>query len=376
MRAKTHSFTYVHTGAGEIAGRYLRRFWHPVYESAQLPAGVAVPIRVMGEDFTLYRGESGRPQIVGFRCPHRGTQLSSGWVEGDQLRCFFHGWKFDRDGSCVEQPAEPKPFCRKVRIESYPTQEQLGLVFAYFGELPAPALPTWPEFETEHRVVSMAVLPCNYFQSAENIVDDVHVGFAHRSIPEIGQSPRGLGPPLVDAVETSYGLRIAYTNPHSVEHNHFIMPNMCYLNYALERPNPSKDHTRPSMRTLFWYVPIDDFSHQHVLVSTGPALIMKRMKEEFDTPHSVAGDIHAVLSGKADCHRHETASRSRRPDLIRIQDGVAIVGQGSIADRSRDHLGASDAGVVALRKIWARELRRLTRNEALTPYSRPQALPP
>jgi 5,5'-dehydrodivanillate O-demethylase oxygenase subunit len=71
-----------HTGPGRLAGRYLRSYWQPVFRSEELPAGRAKPIRIMSEDFTLYRGESGTPHVVGFRCAHRGTQLSTGWVEG------------------------------------------------------------------------------------------------------------------------------------------------------------------------------------------------------------------------------------------------------------------------------------------------------
>ena len=76
----------VHTGPGTLAGRYLRRFWQPVHNSRLLEAGRAVPIRLMSEDLTLYRGESGQAHTVAFRCAHRGTQLSTGWVEGDDLR--------------------------------------------------------------------------------------------------------------------------------------------------------------------------------------------------------------------------------------------------------------------------------------------------
>jgi Rieske 2Fe-2S protein len=64
---------FVHTGPATIAGRYLRRFWQPIYLSRDLATGTSVPIRVMGEDFTLYRGESGRPYVTVHRCPHRST---------------------------------------------------------------------------------------------------------------------------------------------------------------------------------------------------------------------------------------------------------------------------------------------------------------
>jgi hypothetical protein len=52
------------TGPGTIAGRYMRMYWHPVYAAEQLKPGWAKPIRIMGEDFTLYRGESGTPHLV------------------------------------------------------------------------------------------------------------------------------------------------------------------------------------------------------------------------------------------------------------------------------------------------------------------------
>ena len=110
---------FVHTGPGTLAGRYLRMFWQPVYYAVDLPAGRAVPIRIMSEDFTLYRGEGGTPHVVAFRCAHRGTQLSTGWVEGDCIRCFYHGWKYDGAGQCVEQPAEDAGFASKVKIKGY-----------------------------------------------------------------------------------------------------------------------------------------------------------------------------------------------------------------------------------------------------------------
>ena len=80
-------------GPDAPAGQYLRRFWQPVARASELPSGRAKPIEILGEKFTVYRGEGGTPHVVAFRCPHRGTQLSLGWVEGDSLRCRYHGWR-------------------------------------------------------------------------------------------------------------------------------------------------------------------------------------------------------------------------------------------------------------------------------------------
>ncbi|MGH7928781.1 MAG: Rieske 2Fe-2S domain-containing protein, partial [Candidatus Binatia bacterium] len=90
------------TAPGTLAGRYMRKFWQPVYRAEDLLPGKAKPIRIMSENFTLYRGSGGTSHVVGFRCAHRGTQLSAGWVEGDSIRCMYHGWLYNSTGQCVE----------------------------------------------------------------------------------------------------------------------------------------------------------------------------------------------------------------------------------------------------------------------------------
>src|SRR5689334_19071782 len=197
---------FVHTNPGTAAGRFMRTFWQPVYVAAALEPGHAKPIRIMGEDFTLYRGMTGTPYLVDFRCAHRQTQLSVGWVEEDCIRCFYHGWKYDGSGQCVEMPAEDASFPPKVRIASYPTEEYLGLIFAYLGEGEAPPLPRLPDFEADGLLETTCYeRPCNYFQNVENVVDEVHVAFVHR---ESGFTEGGLNwdLPVITAEETEYGL--------------------------------------------------------------------------------------------------------------------------------------------------------------------------
>src|SRR5207245_5338080 len=164
---------FFHTGPDTLAGRFMRRFWHPVALASELAPGRTLPIRILNEDLTLYRGESGRPQVLAPRCAHRGTQLSTGWVEGDCIRCFYHGWKYDASGQCVEQPAEDASFASKVSIRSYPTEEYVGLIFAYLGDGEPPPLPRYPEFEGEGilEAEKPVVWPCNYFNRLENSPD-------------------------------------------------------------------------------------------------------------------------------------------------------------------------------------------------------------
>lgn len=366
------SADFVHTGPGTAAGRYLRRFWQPVYAARKLAVGQAVPIRIMGEDFTLYRGESGRAHVVAHQCAHRGTQLSTGWVEGDSIRCFFHGWRYAQSGQCLEQPGEPTPFCAKVKIAAYPTEEYLEFIFAYLGEGPPPPLPRWPELECPTPAAgtlesTVEMFPCNYFQHAENIIDEVHQQFVHFDSPvNLNKSV-----PRLSAQETGFGLSVSIQHTDTVLKTEFIMPNQCYLS-AYSPPYESPTQTAQGspgqiIRNTFWYVPIDDESHLHFQTILWPAgwPIIDQIRADATPIHQ---EVAAVLAGK------KTLSQLKdHPNYVRIQDGVSLAGQGTIVDRSQERLGSSDAAIILLRKLWARELGRLLAGEPLTPFSRPDA---
>src|SRR5687768_4378556 len=94
------------TSAGTPMGQLLRKFWHPIALSKSVVPGKAREVRLLGEDLALYRGESGSAHLLANRCAHRLTKLHTGWVQGDELRCMYHGWKYDARGQCVERPAE------------------------------------------------------------------------------------------------------------------------------------------------------------------------------------------------------------------------------------------------------------------------------
>ncbi len=122
-RAAVGEVDLEHVGPGTLAGRYLRRFWHPIHRVEDLPAGRAKPIKLLGEQFTLYRAADGQAHLVAYRCAHRGAPLSIGWVEAGGIRCRYHGWRYDGAGQCVEQPQEDAAFAAQVRIPAYPVRE-------------------------------------------------------------------------------------------------------------------------------------------------------------------------------------------------------------------------------------------------------------
>lgn len=357
---------FVYTGPGTLCGRYLRLFWQPVYRACDLAPGHAVTVEIMSEKLTVYRGEGGEPHVVTHRCAHRGTQLSTGWVEGDCIRCLYHGWKYDATGQCVEQPGEDPAAASHVRIRAYPTREYLGLIFAYLGEGEPLPLRRFLDFEAAG-VLAAGVpeyWPCNYFNRIDNASDGAHVPWTHReSLRRVGTQL-----PIVGArqsEETEYGVRSTTIAPgRPVSYIHFHWPNI-NQNRSFARVEGSlEDAANLYVDRLFWRVPVNDYNSVSFVVDlvpltgdAGEAYRERRRKAEEDEAVDLRALGDAILAGK-------TRLRDMDPNisiykLFWLEDYVAQCGQGPIPDRSQDRLVGVDRGVALIRKIYERELRRL-----------------
>jgi 5,5'-dehydrodivanillate O-demethylase len=367
-RAASRLDDLVSTAPGTPAGTYLRTFWNPIYHSVDLKIGRPVPLRIMSESFTLYRGEGGEPHLVEARCPHRGTQLSAGRVEGDALRCFYHGWKFESDGRCSEQPADESRFCDRVSIRSWPVREHLGLIFAYLGEGKPPELPLYPEFERFAGLLEIDsyLRRCNYFQNIDNALDMSHVAFTHGN-NRAAFDKIGLGRSL-QAEESDWGVTYTFTRDDGEKRIHqFGMPNVLYITALPTDPEIGWQES------LFWWVPIDDASHIQFSIHRIPAtsetaarLHARRQarRSSIDIAHQDACDM--ILSGRSRIDDFDP----NRVDLVRLQDDVAQLGQGVVADRSQEHLGRADVGVTAVRRLWRREMTNLAEGRPLKAWTR------
>ena len=340
------------TMPGTPMGTLLRSFWQPIALADNVAAGTARGVRVMGEDLTLYRGDSGRAYLIGGRCAHRCTVLHTGWIEGEQIRCMYHGWRYDGAGQCTEQPAEKRSRPDLVRIASYPVHEYAGLIFAYLGDGPAPEfeLPRKEVLESRDRriVQHEQVWDCNWFQQVENSLDATHVSFVHvwGKVSRFGEEITTALPELAYE-ETSAGIRqIAIRSKNNVRVSDWTFPN----NNHIVAPGPKKGD--PWLDTCVWAVPVDDERTMRFTVNAVPRAgdeTEQRMTEDRGRRFNPA-DHHDAL------FNHHELPTMGSAQLIATQDYVAVRGQGVIFDRSKEWLGQTDAGIVLLRRLFLREL--------------------
>lgn len=356
-------------GPATPMGQLLRRFWQPVALSDSIAPGSARALRVMGEDLTLYRGASGKPHLVGGRCAHRATVLHTGSVEGDDIRCMYHGWRYDGTGRCTARPAETTR--AEVRIAAYPLHEWCGVVFAWMDAAPAPAfdLPRKPCLEEPGRFTfaRLQIWDCNWFQQVENSLDALHVSFVH----VWGETSR-FGEEITTAIpklsysETSAGIRqLAVRSPTNKRVSDWTFPN----NNHIVGPGPRK--TDPWIDTCVWVVPIDDENTMRFTISAVPSddpEVCRRIAADRDPDYDPVAHYDLVFGA----HRLPDTGAQQ---IIATQDYVAVRGQGRIADRMNERLGRSDAGIALLRRICFRELDALRAGRPTKQWTRLEEAP-
>lgn len=364
MTHSAHDLTA--TGPGTLAGRYLRRFWQPIATLEGIEPGRAKPIRLMGEDLTLYRGQSGTPFLVASRCLHRGVRLSVGMVEGDDIRCRYHGWKYAGDGQCVDQPAElEKQFCAKVRLRSWPTRIYKGLIFAFLGEGEPPEFPVYPELEGDGIVEAIVYRRnCNYFNSIDNLFDESHVAYTHpllfNRIPEMPRITykKGESEAVLYSERPGKGVRV----------RQFLMPNVLRLKVP-----SSEDPEVFWVDYVNWRVPIDDGVHDTFGVRyinvTGAARerYLARTAKLASLPIPPMDDLaDSILRGDATLEEvEEQLGAVDSYYKVYLEDHVTQMGQGVIADRDAEWLGIADVGVRVLRDLWYEHLEHFAKGNPI-----------
>ena len=337
-------------GPGTPMGELLRRYWHPIGLSADANA-TPKQVRVLGEDLILFRDGQGRPGLVYPHCAHRGTSLYYGKTEERGIRCCYHGWLFDVQGHCLEQPCEPGlgKARDKIRQPWYPVQEQYGMVWAYMG--PPEKKPVLPRYEClevmedgeflEADDASIGgggppVIPCNWLQHYENLPDAFHVVILHSSfsgtqfVPEMAVMPEVTWDTTDISVRT-LSLRKLPDGRTFRRISEAGIPTLRVI------PSPRVGRFGP-VESLGWVLPIDDTSFR--------IYVAGRVREK--------GELHKMRSrpdGKRLWEELSEADHQKYPG-----DYEAMVSQGAIARHSEEHLATSDRGLVMVRRMLQKQL--------------------
>ena len=337
MLSKEENELLTRVGPGTPAGEMLRRYWWPVgFTEHVKEKGRPVRTRLLGEDLVLFRDGNGRLGLLGLHCSHRGTSLEFGRVDDRGIRCCYHGWLYDVRGRCLEQPAEPEDSRFKDRVQhpAYQAQEIGGFIFAYIGPEPAPLLPNYDLFlrEDGEREVGAGHDYCNWLQRAENSVDQTHLVALHASeYPHLA-----LKRPVIGWERRDYGAKISMQVPgiSKPKSSHWIFPS--HTRHTTARKGRKPDHA------IRFRVPMDDTNTMTFWLRFYPygeedrskPFLLKTLGFENDQ----AGVYERVDDGWWGVASHD-------------QDRVAQESQGPIYDRTKEHLGASDQGVIMLRTM-------------------------
>lgn len=337
-------------GRGTPMGELLRRYWHPVGLSRD--AGDAPrQVRALGEDLILFRDGAGRAGLLHSRCAHRGASLYYGRVEPAGIRCCYHGWLFDVEGRCLEQPCEPAKGAvgrDKVCQPGYPLEERYGLLFAYMG--PPDRRPALPRYDVLEKLApgefleaddssigsgGPVVVPCNWLQHFENVMDPFHVPVLHGSFSGVQFNAQISLMPSVRFEATSRGVRSVQMRDlgDGTVHQRIteaVLPTI----RAVCSPRAATDG---ACSLLGWVLPIDDTSFR--IYSAG------RVRE--------AGELSRIRSLFAGRPWHDLSEDEHR---AMPGDYEAQVGQGPITLHSEEHLVTSDRGVGLLRRNLRQQL--------------------
>ncbi len=334
---------------GTPCGELMRRYWQPIAASAEVQ-DVPRKVRVLGEELVLFRDRNGRAGLLYPRCMHRGTSLFYGRIEPDGIRCCYHGWLFDVEGRCLDQPCEPDGGRHRenARQPWYPVEERYGLVFAYLGPpQKKPVLPRYdilenvgPDEELQSRVGgfgatgddSLSVVPYSWLQMNDNIMDPFHVQVLHSTFSGAQFHPKFALMPKVDFFAIDHG--VCYSAIRQLESGEemdrissWLMPNIMSV--------PDIQFRAGSSSNVAWVVPVDD--------STYVMAFVMRVPKGTQWPGL---RINGKLWGEMDEAEHQ-----RFPG-----DFEAQAGQGPISLHSEEHLVTSDRGVMMQRRILEKQI--------------------
>lgn len=365
------------TGPGTPMGNVFRRFWLPLLLSSELPVNDGPPLRtrILNEDLVAYRNSQGHVGVVDAYCPHRRAPLFYGRNEEGGLRCAYHGWKFNEEGTCVDMPSEPpeSDFRERLTIKAYPTYEIGGLVWIYMGpsdkQPERPPMLEWTELPASRRRIAKWFHENNFMQGIEGDIDTAHVSFLHSDTrPEVVKNstdrarqagnffPIADKHPRLTAMDTDYGM--VYGGRRYMPDGSFYWRVTQWL-----LPSFSLIPGRGRRGGTAW-IPVDDEHCVRYSIGLNPdadidhaaadAISPPGKPQQFTLLDGTIIDTMIPYGTKANQYEidRDLQKSGHYSGILPIpmQDKAMIEGMTRTVDRSLEHLGSSDVAVIAARR--------------------------
>ncbi|WP_232495401.1 Rieske 2Fe-2S domain-containing protein [Novosphingobium kaempferiae] len=346
----------------------MRNYWIPVLRSQRLEAGGApVKVRLLGEDFVAYRSPDGSVGLVDERCPHRCASMSIARNEEGGLRCIFHGWKYAPDGDLIEAPTELEAhrnaLMKRVRLGAYSAHEAGGMIWVFLG--PKDQAPPFPAFEftglsPEQLDIKIAILPFNWLQNLESVLDSAHLGYLHRSSVELAMTDNAKKnaenwgtdtAPKLEFDDTEFGIREAAIRSRADGSSDVRLREVVAPFYAFLAGNEGRE------RSLVIAVPVDDGNSLQIHVTYNPYRPFEDGEVEriwFYTHHD-KNDISDPAPGPLGWPQDREAMRNGHFSGITnrhvfYEDFAVLQSMGPVVDRRFEHLSSTDMTLVRFRK--------------------------
>lgn len=368
-------------GSKDPVGQLLRQYWQPIALSDELEGVHKIKaVRVLGQDFVLFRQEDGSLGLLDKHCPHRGADLTYGRLEDGGIRCPFHGWLFDSAGNCLETPAEPEgsQLCTRIKQGAYPVQERSGIIFGYFGSGEAPAFPELDCFSAPdtHVFAFKGLFECNWLQALEVGIDPAHASYLHRFFEDEEESSsygkqfrstsadsnlpvtkvlREYDRPVLEVEESEVGMRLTAVRELDENQRHVRITNLVF-------PQAIVIPMSENMTISQWHVPVDDYNCYWYAIFTSftDPVDKQQMREQrlelYELPDYVSRRNRSNNYGFDPVEQKKSTYLGMGHD-INVHDQWAVESQGLIQDRTKEHLGTTDKGIILYRRLLNRAIK-------------------
>jgi phenylpropionate dioxygenase-like ring-hydroxylating dioxygenase large terminal subunit len=375
-------------GSGTPMGALLRNYWVPAMRSARVVAGAApVRFRILGEDLIAFRGADGTIGVLDEGCPHRGASLAVANVEGNCVRCIYHGWRIDTEGTLVEAPTHPETArLDKVRTGTHPCYEDGGMLWVWLGEGAPPPRPVFAftGLPDDRIIHATGVVNANWVQMLEGLWDTFHAQILHNRVNKQvfadterlanyfsdKERPEGwlsYDYPELTVHPTEYGFNYRSSDEMKDLDYQWIMP--WYVHHTVG-PNPLDD------KAVQIHVPVDDdhslfwqimYNRHQAFQPDGYALRsfagfddLDNFRAAFTKENGWLQDREAMAEGRS----FTGIAEGRAAVQILMEDIVMAESQFPL-DRSKESLGATDLVVIRGRKALREALDDFERGNPL-----------